>query len=64
MFTYWDPDFYAKVGVENIGADVVKALKQLSDPDGWLAQALKNEDIAAELGVAKCVGALNKQEYW
>ena len=64
VFTYGDPDFYSKVGFVKIGEDVVKAPKKLTYPDGWLAQSLKNESIASEVGAAKCVGALNKQEYW
>lgn len=64
VFTYGDPDFYSKVGFVKIAEDVVKAPKKLTYPDGWLAQTLKNEGITSEVGVAKCVGALNKQEYW
>jgi predicted N-acetyltransferase YhbS len=64
VFTYGDPDFYSKVGFGKIGEDVVRAPRKLTYPDGWLAQALKGEGIAAELGVAKCVSAFNKQEYW
>ena len=64
VFTYGDPDFYSKVGFVKIGEDVVKAPKKLTYPGGWLAQTLKNENITSEDGVAKCVGALNKQEYW
>jgi len=64
VFTYGDPGFYSKVGFVKIGEDVVEAPKKLTYPDGWLAQALKNESITSEIGAAKCVGALNKQEYW
>ena len=64
LFTYGDPNFYSKVGFVKIGEDVVKAPKRLTYPDGWLVQSLKNEGITPEIGAAKCVGALNKQEYW
>ncbi len=64
VFTYGDPSFYSKVGFVKIGENVVKAPKKLTYPEGWLAQSLNNEDITSEAGVAKCVGALNKQEYW
>lgn len=64
VFTYGDPNFYSKVGFKQIGEDVVKAPQKLTYPEGWLVQSLKNESVASEIGVAKCVGALNKQEYW
>ena len=64
VFTYGDPDFYSKVGFVKIGENVVKAPQKLTYPDGWLAQALKNEDVTSEVGVAKCVEALNKPVYW
>ncbi len=64
VFTYGDPKFYSKIGFAKIGEDVVKAPKKLTYPEGWLAQSLNNESITSEAGVAKCVGALNKQEYW
>ena len=64
VFTYGDPDFYSKIGFVKISEDVVKAPQKLTYPNGWLAQTLKNEAIATEVGLSKCVGALNKQEYW
>lgn len=64
VFTYGDPNFYSKVGFEKIGEDVVKAPKELTYHEGWLAQSLNNDGIASEIGVARCVRALNKQEYW
>lgn len=64
LFTYGDPDFYSKVGFTKICEDVVKAPQKLSYPEGWLAQSLESEGITSEVGVAKCVKALNKQEYW
>ena len=64
VFTYGDPEFYSKVGFVKISEDIVKAPKNLTYPDGWLAQTLKSEDITSEVGAAKCVEALNKQKYW
>ncbi len=64
VFTYGDPVFYLKVGFAKIGEDVVKAPKKLTYPEGWLAQSLNAEIITSETGIVKCVGALNKQEYW
>ncbi|MGI9568520.1 MAG: GNAT family N-acetyltransferase [Desulfobulbia bacterium] len=64
VFTYGDPKFYSKVGFMQIGEDVVKAPQKLTYPEGWLGQSLKNECIASENDVAKCVRALDKQDYW
>lgn len=64
VFTYGDPNFYSKVGFKQIGEDVVKAPQKLTYPEGWLAQSLTNENFTSEIGVAGCVGALNRQEYW
>lgn len=64
LFTYGDPDFYSKVGFIKISEDLIKAPLKLSFPEGWLALSLNNQQITSETGPAKCVEALNKQEYW
>ena len=64
VFTYGDSDFYSKVGFVKITEDAVKAPWALTYPEGWLAQSLNDEGITKEIGVAQCVDALNKKEYW
>jgi len=64
LFTYGDPAFYSKVGFKQISEDIVKAPLKLSQPEGWLAQSLRNGVIDAIEGPSQCVKALNKQEYW
>ncbi len=64
VFTYGDPSFYSKVGFQKIGENIVKAPFKLTQPEGWLAQSLKNGMIDPIRGSSKCVKALNKQEYW
>jgi len=64
VFTYGDPNFYSKVGFVKISEDIVKAPMKLTYPEGWLVQSLNNAGISPEVGVAKCVEALNRQEYW
>ncbi len=64
IFTYGDPVFYSKVGFQQISEDIVKAPLKLTQPEGWLAQSLKNGVIDAMEGSSECVQALNKQEYW
>jgi len=64
VFTYGDPAFYSKVSFQQISEDIVKAPLKLTQPEGWLAQSLKNGVIDAIEGSSECVRALNKQEYW
>ena len=64
LFTYGDPAFYSKVGFQQISEDIVKAPFKLTQPEGWLAQSLRNGVIDAVEGSSQCVKALNKQEYW
>jgi len=64
VFTYGDPAFYSKVGFQQISEDIVKAPLKLTQPEGWLAQSLRNSVIEAANGSSQCVEALNKQVYW
>lgn len=64
VFTYGDPAFYSKVGFTHIDEAVVKAPRNLTYPEGWLAQSLTDERITEEAGAAMCVNAINKQAYW
>ena len=64
VFTYGDPAFYSKVGFQQISEDIVTAPLKLTQPEGWLAQSLRNGVIDAVEGPSQCVKALNKQEYW
>jgi predicted N-acetyltransferase YhbS len=64
LFTYGDPNFYAKVGFICISESIVKAPLKLTYPEGWLAQSLISENIEPISGKPKCVHALNNQQYW
>ena len=64
VFTYGDPAFYAKVGFLPIDEKRVKAPFKLSQPEGWLGQALIADQLEPIRGNSHCVEALNKQEYW
>lgn len=64
LFTYGDPDFYARVGFKPISESIVKAPLKLTFPQGWLAQSLDGRPINAIKGTAHCVEALNDQKYW
>lgn len=64
IFTYGDPDFYAKVGFKQISENIAKAPLRLTYPEGWLAQSLVSEHIEPISGDSSCVNALNNQQYW
>jgi putative acetyltransferase len=64
LFTYGDPNYYAKVGFQTISEDVIKAPLPLSYPHGWLAQSLGSDTIEPIKGKSQCVAALSKPEYW
>jgi predicted N-acetyltransferase YhbS len=64
VFTYGDPNFYSKVGFQNITEEIVKAPLKLTYPEGWLAQSLVSKYIKPISGDSTCVSALNNQQYW
>ena len=64
VFTYGDPNFYAKVGFTAISEKVVKAPFKLKYPFGWLCQSLVGSNIEPIAGNSYCVDALNHPDYW
>jgi predicted N-acetyltransferase YhbS len=62
--TYGDPNFYAKVGFHPLSQDRVAAPFELSQPEGWLGQALTVQAIETIPGRCSCVAALNDPAYW
>lgn len=64
IFTYGDPNFYSKVGFNQITEKIAKAPFKLSQPEGWLAQSLVGDEIKPILGNSYCVEAFNKPEIW
>ncbi|MBV1875267.1 MAG: N-acetyltransferase [Cycloclasticus sp.] len=64
LFTYGDPNYYAKVGFKHISENIAKAPLRLTYPEGWLGQSLVNEHIEPIYGNSTCVNALNNQQYW
>lgn len=64
VFTYGDPNYYAKVGFEAVPADTAKAPFTLSQPHGWLWQELTDRKEKPRLGASRCVAAFNHPEYW
>jgi len=64
VFTYGDPNFYSKVGFNQITEKTAKAPFDLSQPEGWLAQSLVSDEIKPISGKPYCVEAFNKPEIW
>lgn len=64
VLTYGDPAFYQKVGFHQISDTIVKAPFELSQPEGWLGQSLRDDSIELLSGRCTCVKALNNPVYW
>jgi len=62
--TYGDPAFYGRVGFEPVTVDTVSAPYPLSQPEGWLAQALTGQPLAPLTGRATCAPALSDPAFW
>jgi predicted N-acetyltransferase YhbS len=62
--TYGDPAFYGKTGFAPVTTAVMPSPLPLSQPEGWLAQALDGAPIAPRPGPPRCVPALNDPRFW
>ena len=70
LFTYGDPNYYAKVGFQQVSEDIFRAPQPLSQPIGWLCQTLDGRNIEPLSGLSglsgksRCVAALDNPELW
>ena len=64
VVTYGDPNYYSKVGFQQITVEIAKPPLKLSQPHGWLGQSLFQEKLEPLTGSSSCVSALNKPELW
>lgn len=62
IFTYGDPAFYSRVGF--MPAPLETAPFRLSQPEGWLDQALDGGEVTASAGAPRCVAAFDDPAYW
>ncbi|RDC74518.1 N-acetyltransferase [Rhodovulum sp. 12E13] len=62
--TYGDPAFYGKVGFGPVTEATAPPPQPLSQPEGWMGQALDGGDIAPLTGPATCAAALDDAAYW
>ena len=64
VVTYGDPAFYGKVGFTPLSTDVIPPPFELSQPEGWLGQALTSASIQPLQGPMSCVAAFDNPELW
>lgn len=64
VFTYGDPAFYSRIGFTPVSEEAVSPPFRLSQPEGWLGQALEGHEMTALAGVPRCVTAFDNPAYW
>ena len=64
VVTYGDPAYYTRLGFEALSTQTLPAPFALSQPIGWLGQALDGGAIAPVAGRCRCVAALDNPDYW
>ncbi|TDR53012.1 putative N-acetyltransferase YhbS [Halomonas ventosae] len=62
VFTYGAPAFYSRVGFTPVSEET--APFRLSQPEGWLGQALDGHEMTFLPGVPRCVTAFDNPAYW
>jgi predicted N-acetyltransferase YhbS len=64
LVTYGDPNFYSKTGFQKIAEKTIQPPFKLTQPEGWLAQALDGSPLQMIEGKCSCVSALDDSRYW
>lgn len=64
LFTYGDPAYYSKVGFAPVSIDEACPPYPLSQPEGWLFQALSARVSLPLRGKARCVSAMQDPTIW
>lgn len=62
IFTYGDPAYYSRIGFTP--APQGTAPFRLSQPEGWLGQALDGGQDTTPIGLPRCVAAFDDPAYW
>lgn len=64
LITYGDPNYYTRLGFDDISETDIKAPQPLSFPHGWLCQPLQNKPIPQSVKITSCISPLNQPDYW
>ena len=64
LVTYGDPGFYSKVGFLPVDESIIEPPFPLSQPEGWLAQSLNEQQSIKSVGKCSCVSAFDNPNYW
>lgn len=64
VLTYGDPNYYSKVGFQQISQDLARPPLKLDHPFAWQGQSLCGSTIAPLSGPSRCAKALDKPELW
>ena len=62
--TYGDPAFYGRVGFKPVSEATLPAPQPLQQPQGWIAQSLKDAPLSPVRGPANCVAAFDDPALW
>ncbi|MFY0692158.1 MAG: N-acetyltransferase [Paracoccaceae bacterium] len=64
VLTYGDPNYYSKVGFQQISETIARPPFELSLPHGWLAQSLGTQEMTPLKGPSTCAAALSDPAFW
>lgn len=64
VVTYGDPAFYAKVGFSPLSTEIIPPPFELSQPVGWLGQALAADSFQPVQDPVACVAAFDDPALW
>lgn len=64
VFTYGDPNYYSKLGFQQITEEQILAPAPMSHPEGWLCQSLTHRGIPKLTDRPSCIAALSDPSYW
>ncbi|WP_281615016.1 N-acetyltransferase [Flammeovirga sp. SubArs3] len=64
VVSYGDPNFYSRVGFQQITEEVITSPHHLSFPIGWIAAPLQSDQITPMVGKNTCAPALDDPKFW
>jgi predicted N-acetyltransferase YhbS len=64
VITYGDPNYYARVGFQQIPETVAPAPQRLSMPQGWQLCSLSGQEVEPLKGNSRCAPAFDDPALW